>query len=361
MKYIIAISVAALFLAGCGQNVNSKYSDAEIAKYQKIAREPVPQATGGMMLSIRGQAISSEQVIAGLMAANQNAKSLEFDIYREQVYYSVRQYVTEKIADILIYERAISGISEEALEEDGAIDKAIDKDIRHTLARNDYDYSNVQNKLAQSGFDWSSYKEDKKRTMLIQSYFGSEIKDNKEIPYKELKDFYEAKKEESFKLTSKYEFELIHIPPTAENASELATEAYNAVKGGMNFSQAVKKYSQGAKAKIGGIWQTEDPSSFASPFDVLAEAIAKTEKGNVSQIFEKNGNYFILKLNEKNVGGYLAFDDVQNQIENYIKALKRSEKMDAIMKELFDKAKISEANDFIEYCIHQAYLRSKSS
>ncbi|AQQ10465.1 peptidylprolyl isomerase [Sedimentisphaera cyanobacteriorum] len=358
MKKITLILAAAILLHGCGGNKERTYTDAEIAKYQQLAKKPVPEPTGGMVLSVKDQTISSELIISKLVSLSGQVNAPSYQQYKQQVYPYVRQFVTEKISDILIYEKAAGKVPEEVLEEDGMLDKAVDKEVRRMLAESDYDYSKIQSQLAESGYHWKTFKEEKRRKMLIQNYFTAEFEKSDSVSFKEIEEFYEENKDDKFKIEPEYKFTLIHIPESAENADKKASLANLALEGGMSFSDAVEKFSGGPKASQGGKWETSDPSSFAEPYDAIAEELKKLEEGQISDVIENNGNFFIVKVDKKQQAGFKKLSQVQDDIEEFIRMKRRSEKMNNILKELFEQAKISEANGFIEFCIRQAYSRS---
>ncbi|OXU15213.1 peptidyl-prolyl cis-trans isomerase [Sedimentisphaera salicampi] len=358
MKTFAFILAAAIFLNGCGGNKEKAYTDAEIAKYQELAKRPVPEPTGGMVLSVKDQTISSELIISKLVSLSGQIKASSYQQYKQQVYPYVRQFVTEQISDILIYEKAAGKVPEEVLEEDGMLDKAVDKEVRRMLAESDYDYSKIQSQLAESGYHWKTFKEDKRRKMLIQNYFTAEFEKSDSVTFKEIEKFYENNKEDKFKVEPEYKFTLIHVPESEENAEKKASLAKLAIEGEMSFADAVEKFSGGIKASQGGKWETSDPSSFAQPYNVLAEELKNLEEGEISEVIENNGNFFVVKLDKKQEAGYQKLSEVQDEIEKFIRMKRRSEKMNNILKELFEQAKISEANGFIEFCIRQAYVRS---
>jgi parvulin-like peptidyl-prolyl isomerase len=342
--------------AGCGVK-QQRLSDSEIARSNASAIGALPEPTGGMILSVNNEAIGAGDIVERLMSVSKNAPLTDYESYRAEVMPYVREYVTEKISDILIYRRAKNSMPEGALDEDGMVDKAVDKEIRRLLADANAGYSDIQAKLAENGFDWTTYRKNKKRSLMIQSYFGLEIKDQKEFSYAELKSFYNEHITD-FETESDYAFTLVHIQPETENAAALAEEARQALIAGEDAAEVVKKYSEGIKAASGGLWKTADPSSFAAPYDVLADEIKATEQGAVSNVVSSGGNYFVFKLDKKQVGGGMPFEQAQSDIEKYLRLKYRTDKMQEIMTELFEKARIGEANVFIEYCIRQAWERS---
>jgi peptidyl-prolyl cis-trans isomerase C len=76
------------------------------------------------------------------------------------------------------------------------------------------------------------------------------------------------------------------------------------------------------------------------PFE---NATAALKQGEISGVVETQFGYHIIKLNEKKEGGVVKFDDVKNDIQNYLKQLKTQQAISDYVAKLKVSAKIEKA------------------
>jgi parvulin-like peptidyl-prolyl isomerase len=175
-------------------------------------------------------------------------------------------------------------------------------------------------------------------------------------------EFYEENKDEKFKREPRTRFLLIDIRKEGQpqKAMERAQKALEEIKSGREFADCVADYSQGIKAKSGGLWETSEPSSLISPYDQVVKTFEAMEEGQFSGIIETDENLFIVKLLENTTGGYIPFVSVQEDIEKYLKASQRREDMNELLSDLFEQADITGLEGFLQYCVGQIYVRGKN-
>jgi parvulin-like peptidyl-prolyl isomerase len=174
-------------------------------------------------------------------------------------------------------------------------------------------------------------------------------------------DYYNANRETHFKQEQKTSFLLIEIPKgdDAGAALQKAQKVLQEAKSGKDFLQCINEYSEGVKDKTGGLWETKDPQSFAAPYNAIAAKLDAMSVNDVSEIIDGGSRFFIVKLLENKKGGYIAVEDVQQDIEKHLKGIKRKEQMEKMLRELFEQADITGLEGFMQYCIRQAYLRTR--
>jgi peptidyl-prolyl cis-trans isomerase C/foldase protein PrsA len=103
-----------------------------------------------------------------------------------------------------------------------------------------------------------------------------------------------------------------HTPAEAE---KLAQKARSEIQNGARFSDVAKELSDSASAKEGG-----DVGFFkqGTISDAISKEIAKVDVGDVSPIIKTQYGYMIFKVLERRVGQRPTFDQVANQVMNYL-------------------------------------------
>jgi parvulin-like peptidyl-prolyl isomerase len=83
--------------------------------------------------------------------------------------------------------------------------------------------------------------------------------------------------------------------------------------------------------------------------------------GQTSGPFVSGEHVFIIRLESKRNAGYESFEEVQKKIENEIQLKHRMEEgYDKTVSKVMEQADIPNLEDFINYCVEQAYLRIKA-
>ncbi len=109
------------------------------------------------------------------------------------------------------------------------------------------------------------------------------------------------------------------------NETERAVRAQQALdtaaklKTGADFAEQARGVSEDGKAAMGGDWGWMEPADLRKE---LAGAIAKTTVGTICGPVETGGDYYIVKVEERQTAGAIPFDEVSGAIE---KELRRKE------------------------------------
>lgn len=100
---------------------------------------------------------------------------------------------------------------------------------------------------------------------------------------------------------------------------ELARSVEQKVKNGADFAQCARQFSEDASASKGGEW------GWLATTDVrkeLAEPLARLNRGGTSGVVTMDGDFYLLKLDDRESAGVVPYDEVRTTIE---KDLKRKE------------------------------------
>lgn len=363
--------IFAALLAGCSSKSKSakpRFTDEQLAAFPAPQRNNLPAPSGGLVLAVNNEIIKSDEVIdAAVIMTSDIAKQKSYQEFAQIAAPKVGALVRDRITNILLYQKALTKLPENVLEENGPLDKAVDKEIKQFVAGYGGDHHKAQKELEKQGFNWQTYREYKKKMMLIQSYFADEINRNMPITHSDLISLYNQLKEENFKVEASAEFQLIDIKPvpeeanrpaTKEEARKLAQQVATRAMAREDFDALIEKYSQGPKAQIGGKWQTSGSDSLAAPYDAVDRKVAIMKAETTSGVLESGEHFFIVKLLKKQSAGYIPFEEVQQKIEDRVRLMKNKQQVDTLVEKLIRQANISGIEGFLEYCLQHTYMRA---
>jgi len=366
-KYVL-LSLALLpALAGC--NKKAKLTEEDLAAIPQPLRTGLPQASGGFVLSVGGETITADQIIAPLM--NELAPIAKLGTYHQfkrQAQTLVEQTLAAKISNILLYKKAKKHAGENI---DEALEKAVDSEVRKFIVRFGGDTAKAEQALKEMAMDWKSFKDYQRKMLLSQAYVSSQLPDDKPITYSELMTYYQQNKDKLFTKPAMITFRLIDIHPdkltltdpnqTAEQqALRLADELLEKLRKGADFAKLASTYSHGHRAMFGGLWKPIQPDSLAKPYDLLAAHAKKMRPGQLAGPIQAPNHVFIMKLEKKQEKTVVPFENVQDQIEAKLQIAQRRKAIDQLSTELMQQAAIANSEEFVDFCLHEIYRRANS-
>jgi parvulin-like peptidyl-prolyl isomerase len=368
-KCAFLLVLAVLLVDGCGGGSSSgKFSEEELAGMPFAQREGLPEPSGGFVLAVGGETITTEEIITERLLEyfGPIAQQSRLEEFKEQARPSVEQILAAKVSDILLHQKAkrqAGGNIDEQLE------KIVDREVRKFVANYDYDYAEAEEALKEKGMDWKSFREYQKKLILSQSYVASQLPGEKALTYSELVERYNEMKEEAFFRPAEITFRLIDIEvlkvelndpnkSRREQARELADKLARQIEEGQDFGELARKYSHGYRASFGGLWKPVHPESLAEPYDVLSREAVRIGSGEVAGPIEASGHIFIMKLEEKTTKAFEPFEDVQEEVKSAIHLERRKTAFEELNKKLVLQAIVGDRERFIDFCIEEMYRMS---
>ena len=376
MKYSTAHKVTCMLMAlaflviiGCGKDkvpVNENFTKEELAKLPNPQRSGLPDATGGLVLSVKGEVITSDEIIEPFVTgATAQVANATYDDFIKAAAPMMNSLLKDKISNTLMFQMAKQQSPEGIFDKGGPLDKAVDTEVRKFISSFGFNQALAEEELNRRGMTWLSYREYTKKMLLTQSYFANEMNYDKMITYTDLVDYYSNNKDLYYKTNASLKFQLIDMKIDSSDEldwRDLKDKAVNIAKKAQNgeeFDSLVEKYSTGIKVASKGLWETGGKGSLASPYDILEVEADKLKPNQVSDPIEATGHIFIMKLIENQTDGYSPFQEVQNQIESRILFERRKQAMDKLLNKLIAKAQIGGVDSFLEYCVKIAYIRTR--
>jgi parvulin-like peptidyl-prolyl isomerase len=125
-----------------------------------------------------------------------------------------------------------------------------------------------------------------------------------------------------------------HVDPETKGRARQALEGLiKEIRGGKDFSAAVRQYGQDSGGDLG--WLTR-----GGPTPILAEAALKLKTGEISDIVETPSGLHVLKVMERRPGGEATLEESRPQIENLLQQQKEKEALSELLAKLKTEAKI---------------------
>ncbi|MBN1805724.1 MAG: peptidylprolyl isomerase [Sedimentisphaerales bacterium] len=370
-KFAYILIFVLLLISGCSSG--NKLSDAELERRSITRKIQLVEATGGFVLMVGGETLTSEDVIETPAELGEKfvlpveqfkpiAQAYELEQFKQRVRNQLRNILISKISNMLLYQEAKREVGDNL---EVALEKQAEKAMREFVMAYGGDQIKADEALKENGLDWKSFKERQKRTMLIQWYISKKTPDDRPIAYGELIDCYHQMKDEFFAIPAIIQFRLIDIQPDKltlwkmderlKLAKLLANRLLTRIRSGEDFGELAKQYSHGPMREFGGLWKPMRPDSLVAPYDLISAEARKIEPGQVSDLIVSEEHIFIMKLEEKQLGGYEPFEKVQEQVRNKIRIDRQNKVFEKVNAELLQQAELSNTDEFVDFCLDKIY------
>lgn len=367
-KFVPCLIIMLALSSGCKKE-KPQFTDIELDLMPQPQLENLPEATGGFVLAVGTDTITSTEIVEPLAVYYADlAKNTSLANFKKQTKFQVENFVINKISNLLLYQQATIDSSEQI---DEQLKKAVESEVRKFIAEFGGDYAKAEETLKNDGFTgWQDFREYQKKLILSQSYLANQMPEEKPVTYSEMMDYYNAVKDEVFVQTPKISFHLIDIQPaklspadpntTKQQAAEQqANTIIKRIQDGEDFGKLAKEFSHGPWAPLGGLWKPLNPDSLAQPYDILAKHTQNIEPGQIIGPINTDGHIFIMKLLEKQKQKAAAFEDVQKEIKRKILAERRRQAIDEIILKLIQQADITNMDEFIDFCLWKIYEKNR--
>lgn len=367
-KRIIIMPVALLLCIGCSKDEGPKYTQEELAQIPQPVREGLPHPSGGFVLAVGQETITSDDISGPLLSRlSPVAQQNSFDEFVSQAMPAVAMTLRNRIADILLYQQAKDAAPEEI---DEQLDKAVESEMRRFIVSFGGDYAKAEAYLSSYyGMGWKEFRDHQRRMILSSSYLQGKLAEEKPVTHSEIRHYYDLHSEDYRKdatITIRLiDLDLEQIKPEPEtSARDTATRTANEILAkldkGEDFSLLAMEHSYGYRAAAGGLWQSVKPQSLARPYDVLAEKTKQMAVGEIAGPIETEGHIFIMKLEAMEPGNVIPFEDVQDEIAQKITMDRKRKSFDEVMNEVMAEAAITGLDAFAMFCIEEIYTQANS-
>jgi parvulin-like peptidyl-prolyl isomerase len=368
-KRIFIVPVVLLLCLGCAKDEKPKYTEEQLAQIPQPVRDGLPRPTGGFVLAVGDETISTTDIAQPLMSElAPTAQKMSFDDFANQAMPAVALTLRDKIADILLYQQAKKAAPDQIDEE---LDKAVEKEMRRFIVSFGGDYAKAQAYLkSYYGMGWKEFRDYQRRMILSGSYLNGKLAEDKPVTYSQIREYYDQHKSDDYSKEATITIRLIDIDVAKQavdaNTSQLdaaqskANDLMSRLNAGENFAVLAAQYSDGYRASAGGLWDPVRPDSLAEPYDVLGKQAQQMAVGDVAGPLNAKGHIFIVKLEGKQAGSVVPLEKVQAEIEERITLERKRKSYDDAMNAVLKEADIGGLDQFAMYCLRQIYTQANS-
>jgi parvulin-like peptidyl-prolyl isomerase len=286
--------------------------------------------------------------------------------------------ITDKIAEMLLYQKAATRLPEDM---NKRIDAYVDGEIRKTVtARHDGMQRRYEKYLESQGTTLEQAKVELRRQFIVAGYLETEIRPKVAEPTRaELLTAFDANKD-GWTRPARWSMSLIDIrvadlipkdisEPTREQSAAARDEAHSKaraawteLRNGAAFSDVARRYSHDGRAADGGAWGWVNPGSIRERYQPALDRLQTLNSGQVSDIIETPDGFYIVRCDEFEPAVAPDFLTVQPQLREVVFRRAYNRMVSDLVADLRSKARIEPANleSFHAAVVAAAFDRSAS-
>jgi parvulin-like peptidyl-prolyl isomerase len=160
------------------------------------------------------------------------------------------------------------------------------------------------------------FKQKETERMIVQAMRAKNIKKNPISSPTKIEEYYKKHRAE-FTAKEQVKLRMIMIPghaDTGQSATQkaLAEEVLGQLAAGADFEHIAQVYSEDGTRDVGGDWGWIERKTIAPPLEKIA---FNMPVGRISNIIEYSGNYYILKVDERQGGTTRSLAEARPDIE----------------------------------------------
>ena len=370
---VFLLVLVLLLIDGCGGGSRRKFTEEELASIPFAQKTGLPEASGGFVLAVGGESITSDDIIGSLIEHNGEVLPLierlrpiaqttnDFERFKEEARRDVNDVLTNRLSSILLYQQAKRQAGEDIEE---ALERLAEAEVRKIVVSEfGGDDAKAEEALIQMGMDWQSFKERQKKLILSGFFVASQLPRAGPITYSELLDCYNEMKDEFFLRPPTVKFRLVDIEAAKlkvadpnqsqlERARELADELFGRLQAGEDFGELAEEYSE-----VSFIDHSDgvQPENLEKPYDVLATEAERIEPGQIAGPIEAGEHIFIMKLEERRAKSFKPLREVQREVETKIMLDRQEQAREEMMAKLVQQTAIGQRSEFIDFCLKKIW------
>ncbi len=170
--------------------------------------------------------------------------------------------------------------------------------------------------LEAQSYSIGEFKHKETESMIVQAMRAKNIKKNPISSPTKVEEYYKKHRAE-FTAKEQVKLRMIMISghaDTGQSATQktLAEEILGQLAGGADFERIAQTYSEDSTRDVGGDWGWIERKTLAAPLEKVA---FNMPIGRISNIIEHGGNYYILKVEERQGGTTRSLADARPDIE----------------------------------------------
>jgi peptidyl-prolyl cis-trans isomerase SurA len=170
--------------------------------------------------------------------------------------------------------------------------------------------------LEAQNYTLGEFKKLETERMIVQSMRMKNVKRDSIVSPAKIEEYYKTHRDE-FTAKEQVKLRLIMIPSHASDGNaaaqrSMAEEILGKLAGGAEFDRMAQIYSEDSSRELGGDWGWIERKTLAAPLEKMAFNLPV---GRISNIIEFNGNFYLLKVEDKKGGTTQSLAQAREQIE----------------------------------------------
>jgi peptidyl-prolyl cis-trans isomerase SurA len=198
----------------------------------------------------------------------------------------------------------------------------------------------LEKAVESQGIVWEDYKNQIRNGLLTQEVIRKEVGGRMDIGSDEIKQYYEAHKE-NFNRPEEVALAELSLSTEGKSPEEIAAvrtkaeDLRNRLVKGDDFAELAKRYSQGSTAQDGGDLGTYERGQLAPQ---LEDAVFKMDKGQLTDVIQTKTGFEILKVLDHYQAGLQPLDKVTGEITDRLYRQKMEPAMRDYLAELREES-----------------------
>jgi len=274
-----------------------------------FAQEPVE--VNGIAAVVNGDVITISQV-QSLSAPR--VKQLRAQFTGEELEKQLKAAQELALKDLIDRQLVLQAFKKEKYEiPDHIVEERVHEIIRQNFGG---DRNTFIKTLEAQNYTLGEFKQKEMEQMIVQAMRSHNVKTKNIISPTKIEDYYRKHREE-FTSKETIKLRMIMIPgqkdtATAPAQKALAEEVLGRLAGGAEFDRTAQVYSEDSTRDNGGDWGWIEHNTLAGPLEKVA---FNMPVGRISNIIDYAGNYYILKVEDKQGGTTKSLAEVRADIE----------------------------------------------
>jgi len=197
--------------------------------------------------------------------------------------------------------------------------------------------------IAEAGLNEAELKKQIVKNFAIQKYIDSQFKGKVKVTDQDAKEFYTSNKEKFEQPEMVHARHILLLSKEGDSKAdknrkrEKLMQIKKELKGGADFTELAKKFSEGPSKEQGGDLGFFARGQMVKPFEQVAFSMMP---GDVSDIVETEFGYHLIKMEEKRPAKTVTFEESKVKITNYLSQEKLNENIETYLKEARAKADV---------------------
>ena len=275
-----------------------------------FAQEPIE--VDGIAAIVNGNVITISQVRA--LSAPPREKQLRAQFTGQELEKQLKAARELALKDLIDRQLVLQAFKKEKYEiPDHFVDERMHEIIRENFGG---DRNTFIKTLEAQNYTLGEFKQKEMEQMIVQAMRSHNVKTKNIISPTKIEDYYRKHRDE-FTSKETIKLRMIMIPgqkdtATAPAQKALAEEVLGRLAGGAEFDRTAQVYSEDSTRDNGGDWGWIEHNTLAGPLEKVA---FNMPVGRISNIIDYAGNYYILKVEDKQGGTTKSLAEVRADIE----------------------------------------------